>query len=195
MATASGTYFILIEDSCTTISDTINVIITNDAPTVDLGDDISICIGDEITLDATSNTANTYLWQNGTTTPTLIIDSEGKYIVTAFNDCGRGMDSILVNLMDCNCYVSVPNAFTPNNDSKNDAFSSIIDGVCNFSNYQFMIFNRWGNLMFETTDITREWDGIYNNQAQPTDTYTWIIEYELENGITEILKGRVLLLR
>ena len=71
-----------------------------------------------VKISATSNTANTYLWQNRTTPSTLIIDSEGKYIVTAFNNCGRGMDSILMNLIVCNCCVSVPNILTPNNDNK-----------------------------------------------------------------------------
>ncbi len=192
--TQSGTYFVTVQDSCNIISDTINVIITDDVPTLDLGQNIEICIGETTSIDVTTIDANTYVWNNGSTNPMLTINMEGQYSVIATNDCGSSQDSILVNFIDCNCYVIVPNTFSPD-DNQNSTFYPMTEGICNFTNYKLMIFNRWGNKVFETNDILMQWDGIYDNEIQPQDTYTWIIDYGLDSGFKDILKGSVLLIR
>ena len=80
-------------------------------------------------------------------------------------------------------------------DNQNSTFYPMTEGICNFTNYKLMIFNRWGNKVFETNDILMQWDGIYDNEIQPQDTYTWIIDYGLDSGFKDILKGSVLLIR
>jgi gliding motility-associated-like protein len=92
------------------------------------------------------------------------------------------------------CYISVPNAFTPNGDGKNDflyplnAFSAV--------NLEFMIFNRFGQLIFETRDWTRKWDGSINGSPQGTGTYIWTLKYT--DGLTGknvFLRGTSVLIR
>jgi gliding motility-associated-like protein len=91
------------------------------------------------------------------------------------------------------CYI-VPNAFTPNGDGKNDylyplnAFSAI--------NLEFRVFNRYGQLVFETKDWSRRWDGTINGDLQPAGTYVWTLQYtDGSSGKTFFLKGTSTLIR
>lgn len=72
--------------------------------------------------------------------------------------------------------IYVPTAFTPNNDGKNDRLYPILAGVSQLT--YFRVYNRWGNLVFETrqTGASSGWDGTYKGQAQPTETYVWVAE-------------------
>lgn len=193
--TQAGIYTVTVSNLCESVQDEIAIIVTGNPPGLDITESVNFCINESIEIDATTFDANTYEWQNGTTNPILTVTSEGLYFVSATNNCGTSVDSIFVNAIDCNCYVSVPNAFSPNEDGRNDVFQPMIDGVCNFMNYRFLIFNRWGQLIFETINTADNWDGFYHSKRQPQDSYVWIVEYELDNGFTEVLKGAVLLVR
>lgn len=64
----------------------------------------------------------------------------------------------------------VPNAFTPNGDGTNDVFGPEVFGQLE---YKFLIFDRWGQLMFESTDPSEKWDGTFNGKEVPMDVYVW----------------------
>lgn len=92
------------------------------------------------------------------------------------------------------CYIAVPNAFTPNGDGRNDylyplnAFSAI--------NLEFRVFNRYGQLVFETKDWSRKWDGTINGVLQPAGTYVWTLQYtDGPSGKNFFLKGTSTLIR
>lgn len=68
----------------------------------------------------------------------------------------------------------IPNAFTPNGDGLNDIFMPALMGV---EEYRFMLFDRWGNLLFDTTDIYEGWDGRYKGNKCQEDVYVWKIKY------------------
>ena len=80
----------------------------------------------------------------------------------------------------------VPDAFTPNNDGINDII--YVNGLGIKEMKEFKIFNRWGELVFETTDITQGWDGTYKGQPQPVETYTYFVL--VETWADEILPGK-----
>jgi len=87
----------------------------------------------------------------------------------------------------------IPNAFTPNGDGRNDFFGPVIEGV---TNYEFLIFNRWGELMFSTENIFNRWDGTYKGSKCQEDVYVWKIAFR--NEITQSREnyiGRVTLIR
>ncbi len=87
----------------------------------------------------------------------------------------------------------IPNAFTPNGDGLNDVFKPVIEGV---TNYNFMIFNRWGELIFSTNDIYSGWDGTYKGSKCQEDVYVWKIEFRNEvSKSREKYIGRVTLVR
>jgi gliding motility-associated-like protein len=91
----------------------------------------------------------------------------------------------------------VPNAFTPDNDGKNDVFLPVINGA-NPENYHFSIYDRWGTLMFETNNLGEAWIGnIRGGEYYPkSDSFVWRIEVEhLSDRRLEVLEGTVTLLR
>ncbi|HET9057253.1 MAG TPA: PKD domain-containing protein [Chitinophagaceae bacterium] len=88
--------------------------------------------------------------------------------------------------------VVVPNAFTPNNDGKNDVLFLKAFGV---SKMMFKIYNRLGQVVFESTGIQFGWDGRYKGQLQPTEVYAYTLDIEFFDGKKERLKGDITLIR
>jgi gliding motility-associated-like protein len=74
--------------------------------------------------------------------------------------------------------IYVPTAFTPNGDGRNDVFKPFPVGIKAYT--YFRVYNRWGQLVYSTSDFNRGWDGKMNGKEQPTGTYVWMVE-----GITK----------
>lgn len=92
------------------------------------------------------------------------------------------------------CYVTVPNAFTPNNDGKNDLLR-VLNAV-KAEKFDFRIYNRWGQLMFQTTDWKQGWDGTVSGKPQGTGTFIWLVTYTERNSTySRTLKGTAVLIR
>jgi gliding motility-associated-like protein len=86
----------------------------------------------------------------------------------------------------------VPNAFSPNNDGVNDVFIPLNYGLLN---YEFRIYNRWGELIFETNDTTKGWDGYYNGVEQELDVYVYVVSGNGEDGVHYSKQGNFTLVR
>ena len=82
----------------------------------------------------------------------------------------------------------IPNCFTPNGDGLNDRFDVLDFGNC--YTYHLMIFNRWGQMVFETDDLNKSWDGKYKGVLVSSDVYAYLLK-----GEDKILQGSVLVLR
>jgi gliding motility-associated-like protein len=92
------------------------------------------------------------------------------------------------------CYIAVPSAFTPNRDGVNDFLYPL--NAFKASNLVFKIFNRYGQVVFETTDWTRKWDGTIKGKPQPAGTYVWSLSYtETDTGKNISMKGSSALIR
>jgi gliding motility-associated-like protein len=92
------------------------------------------------------------------------------------------------------CYITVPNAFTPNGDGKNDYLYPLNAFMA--TNLEFMVYNRYGQLVFETRDWTRKWDGTINGKPQGTGTYVWTLRYtDGASGKAFFLRGSSVLIR
>ena len=92
----------------------------------------------------------------------------------------------------------MPNAFTPDNDGLNDIFIPSIGGGVAIEDYYFTIWDRWGDLVFESATPGEAWDGSYNDGQYYTqnDVYIWMLEVKsLETGEIVKLRGHVTLLR
>ena len=87
----------------------------------------------------------------------------------------------------------IPNAFTPNNDGKNDVFKPIIFG--NIIHYSFMVYNRWGQKVFESNDLLKGWNGTFHGGMPDADIFMWTCSYQLADGNEENKKGTVTLMR
>jgi len=92
------------------------------------------------------------------------------------------------------CFIAVPNAFTPNGDGKNDYLYPINGNLT--SSLEFQVYNRYGQLVFETRDWSRKWDGTVGGKPQPTGTYAWMLHYtDGCSGKSFFLKGTSVLIR
>lgn len=88
--------------------------------------------------------------------------------------------------------IYVPNGFTPNGDGYNEILKAIPVGV---TLQNFSIYNRWGNLVFNTNDYTLGWDGYYKGQLQPAGTFVWKAKGISYKGESIVRKGTVVLVR
>jgi gliding motility-associated-like protein len=115
-----------------------------------------------------------------------------KYIVTATNEYGcKTSDSISITV-STETLLDVPNAFAPGN-GPNNTFKLVKKGIAKL-NY-FRIFNRWGNKVYESTDIDAGWDGTYKGVAQPYDVYVYEVEAVTSAGRTFTKAGNITLIR
>jgi gliding motility-associated-like protein len=160
------------------------------------------CRTDAVTLSAANSEVESYKWSTGATTDTIQVTDAGFYSVEAtFADCVKTYDTEVANIR-CPCQPDMPNAFTPNNDQTNDSFRpAFIDDYCEVLLFSMKIFNRWGQLIYETDDSNQPWDGEHNGNPAPSDVYVWVIEFSYidkdtgEQGELEMKKGDVTLIR
>jgi gliding motility-associated-like protein len=87
----------------------------------------------------------------------------------------------------------VPSGFSPNNDGRNDVFRPILLGMRSL-NY-FQVYNRWGQLVFQTTQQGKGWDGRLKGNPQDPGTYVWMAQGETYTGQVITQKGSVVLIR
>jgi gliding motility-associated-like protein len=94
-----------------------------------------------------------------------------QLIVETPEGCVDTVNKILV--VNSDILFFAPNAFTPDGDEYNQTWNFSVNGVDEF-NFELLIFNRWGELIWETHDINSEWDGTYHGRIVPAGAYTWV---------------------
>ncbi len=179
--------------------DTVDVFIqVNPLPFVDAGDSVTINIGESTFLNGMGDVG--YLWTPSTgLSDTTIADPEAmplvttEYILTTFSDenC-EASDSVKI-IVENNFEVIIPTAFSPNGDGLHDDIGIRTRGLENL--YEFAIFNRWGQKVFETNDQTQRWDGTFRQTPQELGVYVYYIRAEKFLGGEFIAKGNITLIR
>lgn len=120
--------------------------------------------------------------------------AEGDHQFTVLKKDGCIADIINVNLVLEVCSpVSFPNAFTPNQDGMHDVFRA--DPKSKATNFRLQIFNRWGQMVFTSTDLQQGWDGQFRGAACAVGTYYWIATFTNQEHQPAMLKGYVSLIR
>ena len=101
---------------------------------------------------------------------------EGRYnvqlITTSELGCVDTMDHELIVFPEVLIYA--PNAFTPDDDEHNQTWSVHMEGI-DIYDFELLIYNRWGEIIWESNDVSVGWDGTYVGQMAPAGVYTWII--------------------
>lgn len=154
----------------------------------------SICTSyGKLTLSA-PNSFSEYLWSNGMKTSSIEINNPGTYWLTVTDKyfC-RSTDTVTVYATKCPDGFYVPTAFTPNQDGLNDVFKPIIGG--NLKTYRLNIYDRWGNLVFTTTDFRVGWDGRLKNHLYDSGIFIWTCAFEKEGYQSNFKTGTVTLIR
>ena len=139
-------------------------------------------------LEATPGYAS-YEWNTGDTAYFITVTEEGEYsvIIQTAEGC---TDTTAVMMVNTWFPVNVPNAFTPNGDGLNDVFKPVVDAE-QVRQFSMSIYNRWGQLFFETGDPSKGWDG----KDKPAGIYNWVITYSNVVGKVFKLKGSVTLVK
>jgi gliding motility-associated-like protein len=190
----SGDYSVKVTEGNCEASDTVSVIFSV-APQFELGKDTSVCKGNGLILRATSPGGTSYLWQDGTTDSIYYVYNSGKYAVKATNACGSYEDSVFIFFQNDYCDLFMATAFSPDNDLLNAVFKP--EGK-NMTVKLFQIYNRWGEIVFETDKDNVGWDGQYKNKPCEQDLFLWKLFYTTPNGRyikKSNASGTVLLLR
>lgn len=168
-------------------------------PEVDLGGDTSLCPqGQPLYLEnlqAAPFTPYRRLWSTGDTTERIKVLHPGTYTLSLSLESTGCTSSESITIRQ-DCYIDIPNVFTPNGDGHNDHFfprKRLSEGLTRF---HMQVFNRSGQIVFETNRPDgRGWDGRFNNKAQPMGVYVYRIDAHFHNGRQEKYEGNVTLLR
>jgi gliding motility-associated-like protein len=153
-----------------------------------------------ITFTNTSTNAVTYLWDLAGFEAIATVDASYQFaaLPATYTVCldvwdANACPSTVCNdvIIDDELLVYVPNSFTPNSDGLNDIFRPMVRGH-NESNYELMVFDRWGKQIFKSTNHDYGWDGTYLGELVQVDVYVWVIKIHrsTDNGLEEF-KGHV----
>jgi gliding motility-associated-like protein len=127
--------------------------------------------------------------------PTLNREAYYTVKLVAYNNALGCADSIrkTLTVLD-HCRIAVPTAFTPNNDGRNDLFWP--HNALKADNLEFSVYNRWGQLVFQSRNWRDKWDGNLKGQPQQAGVYVWMLRYVHRETKKEVFnKGTVMLIR
>lgn len=196
----SQTYTLTVTDNygCNySVRDDVKVIVRPPVPAF-AGNDSTAILGVPYQLNATGGSQFSWIPSSMLNNPfisnplaTLSIDT--RFIVTVTDIAGCvGIDTVFVKAYNGPTYY-MPNAFSPNGDGLNEIFRAVPVGIV--STDYFRIFNRYGELIFETNQWLKGWDGTYMGRKQPFGIYVWIIKGRDGAGKVVEMKGTVLLVQ
>lgn len=163
----------------------------------------TIVAGEQTSLSALSS-ANTYSWfpVNGLSCSDCATPVASPVVTTIY--CVRTTDGICTNttcvtvhveaLCDADNALFLPNAFSPNGDGSNDVFCVQGKNRC-ISNFQMMVYDRWGEKVFQCFDLSTCWDGTYRGKVLSPDVYVYYITARDQNQKELIKKGNVTLIK
>ncbi len=205
----TGEYQLRVQDINGCEWDTTLTVPSLDSFGIELGDDVFIEKGEEVTLDLqTTRNMVEVLWQSSNkdtfdcrTCRSITVQPNitTTYFVEAIDENGCSDTDQVTIFVSTAKKIYVPTAFSPNNDGVNDEFviflkSGTVEAINTFS-----IFDRWGNLLFQTSNITAtnsiRWDGNHKGQTLGAGIYIYTLDLVLDDETTELYSGEVLLVR
>lgn len=197
--TETADYILKVTNYCYTKTDTVKILVV-DIPDVFAGYDTSIYRDLSVELNGSTDGFE-YYWYPGdnVVSPfnlnTLAYPEESQwYYLYAINGPGCvAVDSVFITVI-ANTKLLLPTGFSPNGDGVNDLF-----GLKSYMNIKqlkwFRIFNRWGEMVFETSDVNVGWDGRFKGEPQPLGTYVWTLRAITKDGEEMNESGNVTLVR
>ncbi len=188
---SEGTYTLKMSNLCGEYNDDITIT-EFPLPTVYIGEDILLFPGESQQVDAGDFVS--YLWQDGFTERYYVVTFEGfdpesdSLIVEVFDGHCKNSDAVQVEVYD----VTVPNAITPNGDGFNDTFKPQVEGWSGINSHTMVVYNRWGEKVWESSDFESGWDGKSNGRYVAQGTYFWVLEVQYGNeNISKTYKGNL----
>ncbi len=205
----AGSYDYSVVDANGCLADTSGNLFAPDIPILFMGEDQEIDLGEQVLIAAQTNTTSLIdiRWTNYnnslscdsclTTYAAPVNDTEYILTVTSIDDCAVS-DKIFVKVNKIRD-VYIPNAFSPDGDGVNDYF--FINANQSVARIKtFKVFNRWGALMYEATDLaanqaTTGWDGTFKGKPMNTGVYVWMAEIEYLDGEVSLQRGDITIVK
>jgi len=149
----------------------------------------SICSGEEVSLTAPEGWR--YEWNTNDYARNISVkpaETSIYEVVVEDRDGHKTVARFIIDVLECSIYI--PKAFSPNNDGSNDLLLVRGEGI---NQFEMKVFNKWGELMFETRDINQGWDGRFRGNKAPLDAYIYQIRFTDETGRWHNVQGTVTL--
>jgi gliding motility-associated-like protein len=160
-----GTYFFIDDVSLERV-----------CPTVSLGPDQVLCLGDTLRLSLPSGCFDSIVWSTGASTAMIEVMDQGYYAVHAVQDTCIASDTVFVDVQVCPADVTMPNVFSPNGDGVNDTYKPMT--LANVRIQSMTIYDRWGRQLFTTQNLDQGWDGKLNGNDCPESVYYYVVRYQ-----------------
>jgi len=158
--------------------------------------------GGTVTLFGSPSGLPSYQWtpETGLNAPTnqqtdAVIEEDIVYTLSVSDGICTREDTVEIKIYEIICedpYVFVPNAFSPNGDTYNDVL--FVRGLY-IEKVIFRIFDRWGEMVFESTDVSNGWDGSFRGVPLQPDVYDYYLDVTCVGGLKSIVKGNITLMR
>lgn len=179
---SSGLYLLAAEAPLTGCSSEVQIEVAPlFPPAPSLPNDVSFCEGGFVLLDPGPQPPETEsFWSTSETDPIIRVSTPGHYTVDLVNPCGAASAETTVSEVLCDCPVFIPNAFTPDLDHINEVFLPIVG--CEVRDYEFVIFNRWGEVVFRSNHKGEGWNGSGPGRTHWVDNgiYAWKLKFNAE---------------
>ena len=192
--TVGGLYRLVVTEGGCSRADSIMITVIP-LPTVDQGPDFLLCEGTYRVLELES-TLFSASWQDGSTAHSFTVTGPGLFGVTLSDACDTVSDSLSVVTDRCDCPIYVPNAFTPDADDLNDGFLPLFS--CEVTHYLFRVYDRWGRILWSSTDPHQAWDGLSSSGPVPDGLYNWTLSIRtntVHDGGNRSMQGHMVVLR
>jgi gliding motility-associated-like protein len=139
----------------------------------------------------------TFRWPDGGTESSRVMDQPGSFRIDVKTPCYTFPIILDVREQRCQTHLYVPNAFSPNDDGRNDHLRPFLETAWTVTDYHFDLYNRWGQRVFSTRSPEEGWDGRHRGRPAPGGVYTWVLRYTLADGkpVEKVESGSILLLR
>jgi gliding motility-associated-like protein len=194
-ATQPGIYFVTVTDfnGCMQ-SDTATLLGFYPQPPDTFLIDTVICTGQVILLEGPEGYAS-YLWTDSATTSAITVIEPGVYGLNITNEFSCNSSDSAIVALECPTHIFMPTAFTPNGDGINDLYQAV---GYNLTSFLMRIYNRWGELVYVSYDITQGWNGISQGIKAEIGTYIYYVTWSGElDGVSSggLIKGNLTLIR
>lgn len=203
IADQPGIYSLQVSNECGLAFDEIEISYDTRIPELNLDASIPWCAEEVITLDATQNFVADYVWSTGSTISLIEINTPGLYTIKVTVPCAT-ISQVVEIYLDADCdvdihdHIYIPNIFSPDGDGVNDLFSVSFGSDMTVLSMEGSIFDRWGNLVFSSNDISYQWDGTFASEKALSGVYLYVIKCKYLVGSVEreeVFSGDVTIVR
>ncbi len=193
----SGTYSVVATIGACSVTEDVRLTF-RPLPNVSVTKDVPLCVADngKAVIRASGNSQLTYFWpHSGDSTPSITVIEVGRYVVRVTGENGCVLIDTATVVDKCEPRVIIPDAFSPNGDGNNDQLDVFTAYITDF---ELKVFNRWGEVIFVSTNPDQKWDGIYRGEAYPSMVYAYTVSFKsvyYPDRPKVVKRGSILLVR